>query len=252
MEKGLADLRAQVELNKGDMSSPGKVKELVTQMIKSEGEKQKSPTYSNWWNAGTANRANSGGATSRNHRDPDLRNRTAVVTGFEPFTHQKDIYEAVEKLYGEIVNLEQKPYTNYRRANCCFLQFKTGEDKMTFLKKVPGPAMHGDRKIYVNSDKTPEEQKKDKSLNKLKMVLLSHEKSVPGLLQEGHAQYLDLLRGPGIVLIGKKTVGKWDRFAGEFKILVNAISSLQLGFRGEDIKKLWDDAMEKKRKEDEE
>ena len=250
MEKGFAELRAKVESTKVDIQPPGKVKKLVSQMLKEEGEKQQIPPWG-WWNSGAANRANSGGATGRNDRDPALRNRTAVVTGFTDFTHEKDIHSTVEKLYGEIKALEKK-YTNYRRTNCCYLQFQTGDDKLAFLKEMRGPKTHGDLKIYVNADKTPEERKKDKSVNKLKRVLLAHEKTVPGFQQEGHEHYLDVIRGPGIVLIGRKPVGKWDRFAGEFKVQVKAIDSLQLGFQGAHIKDLWVAEMEKKRKVDEE
>ena len=236
MKRDMEALKVQISSTK-DITSSGKVQEMVQEMIKKEGEQSRSAnkTQWGWWSGGAALRASSGGARNRNYEnDPTLMNRTAVVSGFGEFTHSDKIKEVIKKVYGEIKGLEKTPFTYGRRAGTAYLQFNSEGEKTSFLQTLKGPVEFETLTLYVNREKNSEDQMKDKSVGKLKKVMLTQEGKVDGLKER-----IDILRGSGTVLVDDTSVGVWNRLKSEFMIKAAAIDKMKLGFSGADIQTAW-------------
>ena len=205
-----------------------------------------SVSFSLLWNGGATLWASSGGARSRNYEnDPTLMSRTAVVSGFDVYTHRETVRTTIKTIFGDIPGLEKPPFTYGRRANSGYLQFKSDEEKQSFLKTLKGPTQHGSLTIYVNREKTQEDQHKDTSVGKLKKAMLVQEGKVDGLKDR-----IDVLRGSGVVLADNTKVGAWNRLKGEFQIKVASIDKMILGFSGAEVLETWTAEMRPKEREE--
>jgi hypothetical protein len=171
--------------------------------------------------------------------------RTAVVSGFEEYTHSEKVRGTIKTIFGDILGLGKPPFTYGRRANSGYLQFNSDEDKQKFLKTLKGPTQHESLTIYVNREKTQEDQKKDKSASKLKKAMLLQEGKVDGLKER-----IDVLMGSGVVLVDNIKVGTWNRSKGEFRIFVAAVDKMNFGFGGTDVLKTWTEEMRPKEREE--
>ena len=254
LNQKLADMKRDMEAmkeqisNSKDSTSTSKVQEMVQEFIKKEGEQSSSANKSKWgwWSGGASLRAHSGGARSRNYDDdPTLMSRTAVVSGFEEYTHTGTVIATIKQLFGDIKGLEKPPFTYGRRANAGYLQFKSDEEKRTFLRTLKGPVEHGSLTIYVNREKSQEDRQKEKSASKLKKAMLLQEGKVEGLKER-----IDVLRGSGVVLVDNTKVGAWNGLKGEFQIKVAAIDKLKLGFSGADVLAGWTVEMRPKQRDE--
>ena len=247
IKRDMEALKEQISRT-SDIKSPSKVQELVQEMVKKEGEQNTSVNKSkwSWWSGGATLRASSGGARSRNYEnDPTLMSRTAVVSGFEVYTHSETVRSTIKSIFGDIPGLEKPAFAYGRRANVGYLQFNSGEEKQVFLKSLEGPTQHGSLTIYFNREKTQEDQQKDKSAGKLKKAMLVQEGKVDGLKER-----IDVLRGSGVVLVDNTKVGAWNRLKGEFQIKVAAIGKMSLGFSGVEVLKTWTEEMQPKEREE--